>query len=59
MKGASFIRRETLPLPVDEARDRAVRRRHRSAVLQPAHRRFWVPAGSTRSPRHNGALSSR
>ena len=59
IKGASFIRREMPPLPVDEASDRAVTRRRRSAVLLPARRQFWVPKSSTRSPRHNGALNSR
>ena len=59
MKGASFIHRETPPLSMDEEHDQAVRRHRRSVVLWPAHRRFWVPAGSTRSPRRNGVLNSR
>ena len=59
MQGARFICCETLPLLVGETRDQTMRRRRRLAVLRPAHRRFWVPTGSTRSPCHNGALGSR
>ena len=38
IKRASFIHCETSLLPVNEGRDRAVRRLRRSAILRPAHR---------------------